>query len=625
MSMDAHRPGGFTVTEPISTPAPIATRAGFVTRSVAAALVFTCLAAATGFWWTSRQTQVPVPSDPPKATVPGGKSYGETAFATWPKQDPDLVLVFTGQTYGYLQPCGCSSPQQGGLERRFNLIQQLKGRGWNVVGLDVGDILPKPPENGEMPVPPAQTFKKYEYAMKAYQEMGYAAVGLGEYDYERDVFELLPRYVLNNPDKPPYILSGNVAGVNRDAAGKVTKETTRGKFFPTVDGKPTGRESVGIGAVVPARKLPFGVIGLVAPSVAEAITTNDTKGPLHFDEYEKPLKATLAAFALHPLKPKLNVLLFQGNSTEAQNAALAFPDVQVVACLTDSSEPPGVPIVDPKTNQHVIQTGHKGRYVGVLGVFKSPKGFDFHYQLIALGEEYLTPANAEAEKANKALQLLEKYAKEIKDEDLLKQFVAKRPLHPAQINHPKADLKYVGSEACAKCHAAEYAVWKGHKHSHAFEALEKLAKRPGLQQFNGECLTCHTTGFRYETGFESEKKTPLLLNNGCENCHGPGSGHVANDKNKELLKAMMPWRLDPKDKLPSKEVLEKYAKLTEAQRAQDATMPADVKQLVNVRIAAMCMKCHDGDNDPKFDPWAYLPKVYHSGLKQAGLPGGIGK
>jgi hypothetical protein len=115
------------------------------------------------------------------------------------------------------------------------------------------------------------------------------------------------------------------------------------------------------------------------------------------------------------------------------------------------------------------------------------------------------------------------------------------------------------------------------------------------------------------------------LNNGCENCHGPGSGHVSNDKDKDLLKALMPWRLHPKDKLPPKDVLEKYGKLTEVQRAQDATMPADVKQLVNVRIAAMCMKCHDGDNDPKFDPWTYLPKIYHSGLKQAGLPGGIGR
>ena len=42
-----------------------------------------------------------------------------------------------------------------------------------------------------------------------------------------------------------------------------------------------------------------------------------------------------------------------------------------------------------------------------------------------------------------------------------------------------------------------------------------------------------------------------------------------------------------------------------------------------MRIAAVCMRCHDGDNDPKFDAWTYLPKIYHSNLKQAGLPGNI--
>jgi hypothetical protein len=621
-----HRAGGFPVPEPSPT-ATARSANGFLVRLTACALVLTCLAVATGFWWSNRRSQVPIPqSEVPKATTPGGggKVDGQPAFADWPKEAPDLVLVLSGQTYGYLQPCGCSRPQQGGLERRYNFIQQLKGKGWNVVALDIGDVMPKPPENGEMPVPADQTFKKYEYLMRAYKEMGYAAVGLGAYDYKLDPFQLLPRYALNNPNKPPFILSGNVAGAERNGAGVVTKTTPREKYFGTVDGKPTGRDAIGLGVVVDG-KVPFGVIGLAAPSVADAVTKNDREGPFHFQKYGDHLTAALVAFAQNPAKPELNVLLLQGNTTEAQQAAADFPGVQLIACLTDSSEPPGVPLENANTKQLVIQVGHKGRYVGVVGVFKTPKGFSFRYQLVPLGEEFLTPAGPAAEKANPVLQLLEEYAKDVKDADLVKQFVAKRPLHPAQINHPKEGLKYVGSEACAKCHAQEYAVWSGHKHSHAYEALEKLAKRPGLQNFNGECLVCHTTGFRYESGFESQAKTPALLNNGCENCHGPGSGHSANPKDPDLNKAMMPWRLAPDDKLPSKAVLEKYGNLTEAERARDATMPAEVKQLVNVRIAGLCMKCHDGDNDPKFDPWTYLPKIYHSGLKQAGLPGGIGK
>src|SRR5438105_3846482 len=36
----------------------------------------------------------------------------------------DLCLILSGQMYGYLQPCGCSRPQVGGLERRFELMRR---------------------------------------------------------------------------------------------------------------------------------------------------------------------------------------------------------------------------------------------------------------------------------------------------------------------------------------------------------------------------------------------------------------------------------------------------------------------------------------------------------------------
>ena len=32
----------------------------------------------------------------------------------------------------------------------------------------------------------------------------------------------------------------------------------------------------------------------------------------------------------------------------------------------------------------------------------------------------------------------------------------------------------------------------------------------------------------------------------------------------------------------------------------------------------MCMKCHDPENDPKFDLNKYMPKIWHSGMKAGG-------
>ena len=63
---------------------------------------------------------------------------GDQLFRGWPK--PDVALMISGQMIGYLQPCGCSEPQLGGLARRYNFLQGLRDRGWNVVSADVGDV-----------------------------------------------------------------------------------------------------------------------------------------------------------------------------------------------------------------------------------------------------------------------------------------------------------------------------------------------------------------------------------------------------------------------------------------------------------------------------------------------------
>src|SRR5262245_48892134 len=83
----------------------------------------------------------------PEGEPPTGAAAASLLFHDWPKNvKPDLVVLLSGEQHGYLQPCGCSYPQYGGLERRYNLMQQLKKeRGWELTALDVGDI---PQERG---------------------------------------------------------------------------------------------------------------------------------------------------------------------------------------------------------------------------------------------------------------------------------------------------------------------------------------------------------------------------------------------------------------------------------------------------------------------------------------------
>jgi hypothetical protein len=598
------------MTNPTVEPNP-SLRRGWVLRAAAGLVVVVCLVVATGFIWFNADRY----GDTPTTDAAGGQpapqppAGGTPPFGAWPKeQKPELVLVLSGQTYGYLSPCGCSRPQKGGLERRYNLMQSLRAKGWPVVGLDLGDAAaPKGVHK--------QNLLKYRTTMKALAAMGYAGVGLGEYDFAGQLFELLAEYTLNNPGKPPIVLAGNLVGVQRDGEGKVVKVFTREEYFP---GGEKAHPMVEAVEVVAAPGQPaIGVVGVVGPEVLAKVEKIDSQ--FAFLENSEYLPKALAALDAHPAKPALRVLLYGGKLDKAKALARQFPQFQVILCQSDDAEPPQFPTAVNGGKTLIVQVGHKGQHVGVLGAFKDNGGYDLKYQLVTLGEEYLTPDDPIHVKNHQVLQLLEEYALEVKNRNFLALFRERPQQHPAQIQLPDAKLTYVGSEACKACHPNEAKQYETTKHSHAFDALVKYAKRPSNRQFDGECVVCHTVGFEYVGGYDNAEKTPHLKHVGCENCHGPGSGHVARPDDKRFLALMSPWKTTPDDKLPGLEVMKRMAATKPIDRGA-VKLEGNQSQVV-AAVSGMCMKCHDTENDPKFDFYEYMPKVYHSNMKQAaGLP-----
>jgi predicted CXXCH cytochrome family protein len=82
---------------------------------------------------------------------------------------------------------------------------------------------------------------------------------------------------------------------------------------------------------------------------------------------------------------------------------------------------------------------------------------------------------------------------------------------------------YVGSDACASCHAPAHAWWRSHPHGHAYETLASRDK-----QFHLDCVGCHVTGYERPGGSTVTQLGDggVLRDVGCENCHGPGSAHL---------------------------------------------------------------------------------------------------
>jgi hypothetical protein len=500
----------------------------------------------------------------------------------WPKTKPDLVLLLSAQQHGYLMPCGCSRPQVGGLERRYNLLRILEDKGWPVVAADVGDI---PQMAGPAKLPNVQGIIKYKYSMMALKKMGYTAVGFGEYEAALDLFKVLGEYALNEPS--PRVLAANLRGRDDKYAGMLK------------DWEPA-REAMG-------GKLPFkvGITAALGPTVTElAITDKELKSQIgpSGDALKDVLKQ------MNKEKVELSILLYQGSPMrgmkgspypEAQSVARAFPQFPIILCKDDAEDPPSNPylVKDEKgeVRTRVISLGHKGKHVGLVGVYRTGKAdrpFDFRYQLVDMSEEFLTP-EAEAAK-HPIIDVMDQYTRELKQQNYLAKYGQSK--HALQAMDSVGGIPgvptYVGSEACKGCHKKAYEIWEKSGHGHAYQTLVD-AKRPSNRQFDAECIVCHTTGFSYNGGFTDAARTPLLKNVGCESCHGPGSLHVANKDNEEWQARMNPW------KAPEKEDTEQKKKRM-------------------ARVDEFCQRCHDTENDVTWTRNGFerkWPLVEHSGKK----------
>jgi hypothetical protein len=190
----------------------------------------------------------------------------------------------------------------------------------------------------------------------------------------------------------------------------------------------------------------------------------------------------------------------------------------------------------------------------------------------------------------------------MKDEDFLDKYP--KLTHPTQVQFTKNELQpiYVGSKACAKCHAQEYQTWLQSRHAGAYQTLSANPKShpPHNRQFDGECIVCHTTGFGYRTGFRDRladltdaDKSKHLFGVGCENCHGPGSLHVDDPKDKQYRAALSPWREKPGEYLSLQAIEEGKDK------EKDKKIPPGEMATAN-RVFRLCFQCHDTDNDHDF-------------------------
>jgi len=463
-------------------------------------------------------------------------------FEGWPK--PDVALVFSGEQHGYIEPCGCTGleNQKGGLKRRFTLFQQLREKDWPLVPMDLG---------GQEKRSGVQAEIKLDFTLRALAMMKYAAVGFGPEDLRLDLLSIL----INLEDATEPLVSANVGIIDFDSG--LTKR------FKIVD---AGGFKIGITSVL-------GKEGIASLQNVSDITLLD------------PEKA------LAEVMPELRkagcdqlVLLAHAGPDETKALVQKFPDFDWAVTAQGVDEPPKEPTKIEGTDAQLIQVGHQGMYVVVVGLYKNGSP-PFRYQRVPLDHRFADAPEIHAMHVEYQHQL----------EQLGWEGLGLKP------SPHSSGRKFAGSKVCADCHTAATEVFESTPHFHATDTIVNHVDPP--RHFDPECISCHATGwepqkyFPFESGFLGLKETPDLVGNGCENCHGPAAEHVAaemgeteaTDEELESLRATL--RL----KVVENEGDEKGQVFKEGS------------------VVAMCMQCHDLDNSPDFDFQKYWPQVEHHG------------
>lgn len=193
----------------------------------------------------------------------------------------------------------------------------------------------------------------------------------------------------------------------------------------------------------------------------------------------------------------------------------------------------------------MLSASYEGRFLGVADLFvNKPDG-----KVMAVSVE-VTGMDEAIESDPQMLERVEAYKVS------LQQFKdAKRAAYPR--TYGSEDEEFLGDRACKSCHEAAWAVYEKSGHMQAYTTLRLKG-----QNFEPECLSCHTTGYQYKNGYAEDPPTNHLINVQCEACHGYGTEH-----------------------------------------ARDGRWAAQARE--------SCVICHDQKNSPDFDYVSYWEKIKH--------------
>jgi 2',3'-cyclic-nucleotide 2'-phosphodiesterase (5'-nucleotidase family) len=116
-------------------------------------------------------------------------------------------IIYTNDTMGYLEPCGCGGRRLGGLPKRVMLLQQLTKGNPNAVIVDSGNL--------------SDRAEKLDLLMSVLKQLRYDAVGMGQGDWRisKQFFEAAKKHGITIVEAHPNARDYALESVIKDVGG----------------------------------------------------------------------------------------------------------------------------------------------------------------------------------------------------------------------------------------------------------------------------------------------------------------------------------------------------------------------------------------------------------------------
>ena len=350
-------------------------------------------------------------------------------FPEWPK--PGLVLVATGEMRGYFEPCGCTGNQLGGMSRRAGLFEKIASLGWEVRGVDVGEL-------SRRTGPQAQL--KFETTLEALRELKYVGLAMSP-----EELKLEPGYLLSQ-----HLTDGDVSlaflGANLIFFG--SKELGTPLPFTIIE---VGSVKVGITSVMSdtIRR------EVIPDRSGDEVATAD----LQWTDPDKALAEVMKQFDDDSVK--FRVLLSQSTVEESREFAKRYPAFDLIITANGFGEGELNPeMIGPV---RLLQIGEKGKMAGVIGLYPDDVANPVRFELVKLSADQFSDSQ-------RMTELMQSYQDRLKDGQIV--------TADGAVGHPSG-ASFVGATKCGECHTKAFAIWEKTPHAHAFESLDPSHQRKG--------------------------------------------------------------------------------------------------------------------------------------------------